>query len=95
MGNGVPARSLCHPFSICPDTKLHVQAEGAAEAQAEIAKYNALKKRHLLEGPEGEPLPSSVVQRLNKANSALFETLMELEMSQVRLWVSRALDVDT
>jgi len=71
------------------------KAEGAAEAQAEIAKYNALKKRHLLEGPEGEPLPSSVVQRLNKANSALFETLMELEMSQVRLWVSRALDVDT
>jgi uncharacterized protein YjhX (UPF0386 family) len=63
------------------------QAEGAAEAQAEIAKYNALKKRHLAESPEGEPIRSSVVQSLNKANEALYETLMELEMSQVRCYI--------
>uniref|UniRef100_A0A7S3W3S7 Dynein regulatory complex subunit 3 n=2 Tax=Choreotrichia TaxID=141411 RepID=A0A7S3W3S7_9SPIT len=59
------------------------KAENAAEAQAEIAKYNALKKRLLSEAPEGEPLPSAVVQSLNKANATLYETLMELEMSQV------------
>jgi hypothetical protein len=72
----------------CLATHPRAQAEGAAKAQAEIGKYSLLKKRLLSGGAEGEPLQSSVVQSLNKANAALFETLMELEMSQVRLYLT-------
>jgi len=54
---------------------------GSAEAKGEIAKYSALKKKALSEGDNA--LTSQQLQMLQKANAALYETLMDLEMAQV------------
>ena len=56
----------------------YAKAEAAAESKAEIAAYNALAKRSLVEGT-GESY--AVLQTLHKANDALYEKLMDLEIS--------------
>jgi len=56
----------------------HAKEEAAAESKAEIAKYNALAKRSLTDTTEQ---PHAVVQTLHKANDALYERLMDLEVS--------------
>merc|ERR1719424_2273795 len=56
----------------------HAKAEAAAESKAEIAAYNALAKRSLTEASDQ---PYAVIQNLHKANEALYEKLMDLEIS--------------
>ena len=56
----------------------YAKNEAAVEAKAEIAAYNALAKKSLTEASEQ---PYAVIQNLHKANDALFEKLMDLEMS--------------
>ena len=56
----------------------YAKAEAAAESKSEIAKYNALAKRSLTEATEQ---PYAVIQMLHKANEALYEKLMDLEVS--------------
>jgi hypothetical protein len=56
----------------------YAKAEAAAESKAMIAEYNALAKRSLTEATEQ---PYAVIQSLHKANDALYEKLMDLEVS--------------
>ena len=56
----------------------YAKAEAAAESKSEIAKYAALAKRSLTEATEQ---PYAVIQMLHKANEALYEKLMDLEVS--------------
>jgi len=59
------------------------KAEAAAESKDEIAKYQGLQKRSLLGmREEGAEHPHAVLQMLHKANDALYEKLLDMEMSQ-------------
>jgi len=62
------------------------EAKGAAAAEAkeDIAKYGALKKKTLLDC--GGALGTQQLQMLQKANTALYESLMDLEMAQVECY---------
>lgn len=57
----------------------HAKGEAASESKAEIGKYTALAKQSLSESSEN---PVAILQTLHKANDALFERLMDLEVSQ-------------
>ena len=56
----------------------HAKAEAAAESKGEIAKYNALAKRSLTDASDAG---YTVMNMLSKANDALYETLMDQEIS--------------
>jgi len=62
------------------------KAQGAVEAKEEIAKYGALKKKTMIEC--GQQLQTQQLQMLQKANTALYETLMDLEMAQVERYAA-------
>jgi len=57
----------------------HAKAAAAAESKGEITKYNALAKESLSQGAEN---PLAILQSLHRANDALYDTLMDLEVSQ-------------
>jgi len=57
----------------------YAKAEASAESKAEIARYSTLAKATLSETGENVV---AVLQTLHKANDALFEKLMDLEVSQ-------------
>jgi len=57
----------------------HAKAEASAEMKREIATYNALAKRSL--GAESSEQTYAMIQQLHKANEALYERLMDLEVS--------------
>ena len=63
-------------FSIAME---YAKAEASEESKAEIAQYNALVKQSLIEA--GGEIPPATLQMLYKANDALFERLMDLEVS--------------
>lgn len=56
----------------------HAKNEAAEESKTLIANYNALAKRSLTDTSEQ---PYAVIQALHKANDALYENLMDLEVS--------------
>jgi hypothetical protein len=55
------------------------KSAAAAESQAEIARYDLLAKQSLGEATEN---PVAVLQALHRANDALYEKLMDQEVSQ-------------
>jgi len=58
------------------------KAAASAEAKAEIAKYAKLQKRSLQRAKEDTTdHPHALLQTLHKANEALYEKLMDLEIS--------------
>ena len=57
----------------------YAKEEAALESKAEIAQYAAVVKERLDETVEN---PVVVLQSLHRANDALYETLMDLEVSQ-------------
>jgi hypothetical protein len=61
------------------------KAQSAAEAMGEIAKYSALKKRTLRD-PSAHP--AAAVETLTQANDALYELLMDIELSQVERYAA-------
>ena len=61
------------------------KAQRAAEAMGEIAKYSALKKRTLRD-PSAHP--AAAVETLTQANDALYELLMDIELSQVERYAT-------
>ena len=56
----------------------YAKGQAAAESKALIAEYNALAKRSLTEAADQ---PYAAIQTLHKANEALYEKLMDLEVS--------------
>ena len=58
----------------------YAKAEASAESKAEIATYNALAKKLLTDASNSEQ-PYAMIQTLHKANEALYEKLMDMEVS--------------
>jgi len=56
----------------------YAKAEAAAEAKRDIGEYSALAKKLLTEAGEQ---PYAIIQQLHKANEALYEKLMDNEVS--------------